>query len=192
MKKSPSAKVAPRMTLGAETAADLMTANPVSIGADASVQEAVAFLADKGFSAAPVIDAAGRPVGVLSQSDLLVHDREKVEHTSAKAEYYERADLTTRPGHISRGGFRVEGVELTRVRDVMTPIVFSVAPETSACKVVEDMLALTVHRLFVVDRDGVLTGVISALDVLRHLRREQPEVDTQAQAGSAHGFQPLG
>jgi predicted transcriptional regulator len=29
---------------------------------------------------------------------------------------------------------------------------------------------LKVHRLFVVDRAGVLIGVISALDVLRHLR----------------------
>jgi predicted transcriptional regulator len=31
------------------------------------------------------------------------------------------------------------------------------------------MLALRVHRLFVVDRAGVLVGVISALDVLRRL-----------------------
>jgi predicted transcriptional regulator len=32
------------------------------------------------------------------------------------------------------------------------------------------MLNWKVHRLFVVDRDGVLVGVISALDVLRRLR----------------------
>jgi CBS domain-containing protein len=171
------------MTLDAETAADLMRANPVSIGADATVQEAIAFLAKKGYSAAPVIDAAGRPIGVLSQSDLLIHDRQKVGQSPAKPEYYERADLTTGSGQPSRDVFRAEGVEPTRVRDVMTPIVFSVAPEASACKVVEDMLALMVHRLFVVDSDGVLTGVISALDVLRHLRKEQPEVDTQTQAG---------
>jgi hypothetical protein len=32
------------------------------------------------------------------------------------------------------------------------------------------MLALKVHRLFVVGGDGVLVGVISALDVLRALQ----------------------
>jgi predicted transcriptional regulator len=32
------------------------------------------------------------------------------------------------------------------------------------------MLGLKVHRLFVVDAAGVLVGVISALDVLRHLQ----------------------
>jgi CBS domain-containing protein len=32
------------------------------------------------------------------------------------------------------------------------------------------MLGLKVHRVFVVNGGGVLVGVISALDVLRHLR----------------------
>jgi len=36
--------------------------------------------------------------------------------------------------------------------------------------VIEDMLGLRVHQLFVVDQDQVLVGVISTLDVLRHLR----------------------
>jgi predicted transcriptional regulator len=40
--------------------------------------------------------------------------------------------------------------------------------------VVEKMLALEVRRLFVVDSDGVLIGVISGVDVLRNLRRWGP------------------
>ena len=40
----------------AETAADLMTRNPVSISDTATIREAIAVLADRGFSAAPVID----------------------------------------------------------------------------------------------------------------------------------------
>jgi CBS domain-containing protein len=34
------------------------------------------------------------------------------------------------------------------------------------------MVAFKIHRLFVVDEDGVLVGVISAFDVLRKLRVE--------------------
>ena len=56
-----------------------------------------------------------------------------------------------------------------RARDVMTPAVFSVPPDTPAATVIRRLLALKVHRLFVVDEDGVLVGVISAADVLRHL-----------------------
>ena len=44
--------------------------------------------------------------------------------------------------------------------------------ETPAAKVVEQMVALKVHRLYVVEPDGTLVGVISAQDVLRHLRPE--------------------
>lgn len=130
----------PALCLRAATAADLMTTNPVSLRADATAAEAVALLSARGFGAAPVIGESGRPVGVLSQSDLLIHACGK----------------TASPEH-------------TRVRDLMTPIVFSATPNTPAEQVVQQMLALRVHRLFVVDDGGVLVGVITAVDVLRHL-----------------------
>jgi len=72
MKKSKTVKAHGRLVLWADTAADLLTPNPLSISQNATVKEAVAFLTDKGFSAAPVIDEAGRPVGVLSRADIVV------------------------------------------------------------------------------------------------------------------------
>lgn len=153
----------------AVTAAELMTENPVSVGETATVCEAMAMLIDKGYSAAPVIDSAGRPVGVLSRSDLLVHDRETAAHLREAPEYYDRHQLTAPGGEPLGAGYQVESVDCTLVRDVMTPAVFSVAPNTSAAKVVSELLNLRVHRLFVVDERGVLIGVISTMDVLRHL-----------------------
>jgi CBS domain-containing protein len=168
MKNSPSVASTPRVVLDASTAADLMAPNPVSIAAGASVQEAAAFLTDKGFSAAPVIDEAGRPVGVLSQSDIVVHDRETGPCVGDNPEYYRRAVLT--PPRIIQTD--VVNGDPTQVRDIMTPVVFSVSPDTPAYKVIEDMLGHRVHRLFVVGSDGVLIGTISTVDVLRHLRAE--------------------
>ena len=161
----------PRLILWADTAADLMMPNPISIRADATVREAVEALTDHGFSAAPVIDDAGRPVGVLSRADILVHDREKA--AGPAAPYYERTDLTTGAGEHLGPGFHIEAVDATRVRDIMTPAVFSVRPTAPAASVVEQMLELKVHRLYVVEDDGTLVGVITALDLLRHLRPEE-------------------
>lgn len=169
MKNPRPLEAQPALALRATTAADLMTPNPISIRDSASAREAVALLTDKGFSAAPVIDEAGRPVGVVSRHDVLVHDREKIEHGTTP-EYYERDEIAPRTGKPLPSGFRVENVDRTTVRDIMTPVVFSIAPETAAAKVVEELLALKVHRLFVADESGVLVGVISALDVLQHLR----------------------
>jgi CBS domain-containing protein len=154
-----------RLELWAETAADLMMANPMSIRDNITVREAAAALIDHGYTAAPVIDEAGRPVGVLSRTDILVHDRTASGHAPA---YYDSADLAS--AKRLGPGFHVEEVDTTLVSDIMTPTVFSVSPDTCASKVIEDMLALKVHRLFVVDTDGTLVGTISALDVVRHLR----------------------
>jgi len=148
-------------------ATELMTPNPGSLREDASVRDAVRFLTDKGYSAAPVINDAGRPVGVLSRADILVHDRETAEF------------LTPAPGEPKLP----PPVDKARVRDIMSPFVLVVDPDTHADAVAREMVAFRVHRLFVVDGNGVLIGVISALDLLRHM---QPAAAALA-AGTAEG-----
>jgi CBS domain-containing protein len=149
-------------------ASELMTGGVVSIAETAPVREALAMLIDRGFSGAPVVNDAGRPVGVISQSDLLIHDRNSVAFAKRVPEYYVHSDLSASLGEPS-SGFQVEAVDRTTVHDVMTPVVFSVRPETAAREVIHEMLHLRVHRLFVIDHDGVLVGVIAMSDLLRHL-----------------------
>lgn len=152
----------------ARPAKDLMTSTVVSIAEAAPLREAMAMLIDRGFSGAPVVNDAGRPVGVISQSDILIHDRNSAAHARRVPDYYSHADLTAAFGE-DVGGFQVETVDRTTVRDVMTPIVFSVRPDSPAREAIEEMLRLRVHRLFVIDRDGVLVGVIAMSDILRGL-----------------------
>src|SRR5437879_2482126 len=127
------------LILRADRAAELMTPNPVSISEMATVRKALELLTEKGFSAAPVLDEAGRPVGVLSRTDLLVHRREVVACGRGAPERQEVPE-----------GYQIEEVDITTVRDVMTPVVFSVALDTPAVSVVNQLLGLKVHRLFVV------------------------------------------
>jgi CBS domain-containing protein len=132
------------MTLAAETAEELMTPNPVSLPQDASVAAAIALLTDRGLSAAPVIDEAGHPRGVITHGDILVHERERL------------AAVSPPPDD-------------SRVADLMTPTVFSVTPGAPAREVVRQLLALKVQQLYVVDETGSLIGSVSARDVVRHL-----------------------
>jgi CBS-domain-containing membrane protein len=148
------------MILDAATAGELMSANPVSIRAQATVKEATAMLTDRGFSAAPVIDEAGHPVGVISRADILVHHREGPTHVRTPDE-----------SHLPEG-FEIEEADPTLVADIMTPAVFSVPIDAPVDLVISQMITLHVHQMFVVDHDGLLVGVISAMDVLRKLRRQ--------------------
>jgi CBS domain-containing protein len=152
-------RLTPPLMLYDRTAAELMTPNPKSVRQTATVAEAAAFLSLRGISAAPVIDEAGRPVGVVSRTDLLNRQGQRA------------ADLLSNSGRAGDGSDPATPADEATVRDVMTPAVFCVGPDTAAARVVEKMLGLNVRRVFVVDDAGVLVGVISAFDVLRALGR---------------------
>jgi len=152
------------VVLRAQSAGELMTPNPLSLRGDATLHEAVAFLVDRNISGAPVIDEAGRPIGVLTQTDILIHDREEVEHVAPP-----EVEYGTPLPREWWDEFQVERVNPTPVREFMTPAVFCVAMDTPAWTVVEQMRDLCVHRLFVTDENGVLVGVITSMDVVRHL-----------------------
>jgi CBS domain-containing protein len=123
--------------------ADIMQTNLKAIGAADLVGEAVTALADHHVSGLPVVDDAGRLVGVLSNSDVL---QALAEHTDPE----ERERI----------------FEQTEVRDLMTPRPQTVTPDASVKDAAQRMLYLEVHRLFV-ERDGKLAGVISTTDLVR-------------------------
>jgi CBS domain-containing protein len=142
MKAAAKPSLSVRCELDELSATDLMTESPYSIRSTATVDEAIRFFTEKGISGAAVIGESGRAIGVLSCTDLLIHRRES------------KAGTTASPAFVT---------------EIMTPAVFNVRPDTPARQVAEQMIALNVHRLFVVDRSEVVVGVISALDVVRCL-----------------------
>lgn len=121
---------------------DLMQSNLVTVPADGMVSEAVIALADSHVTGLPVVDAAGRLVGVLSTSDILT--------ALAERDPSEEAAL----------------FEGTLVRDLMTPKPMTIAPQASVREAAQQMLYANVHRLFV-EQDGELLGVVSQSDVVR-------------------------
>lgn len=160
-----------RLVLAAETAADLMTKDPIMVRDDLTIRGAATFLIAEEISAAPVIDGGGCVVGVVSHTDIVRHDSDGSHGSGPDAAYY--YDLQLRCPPALRELVHGMKSDVVRVRDVMSPVVFKVSARDSAVTVVAEFLALKVHRLFVVDDSAKLVGVISALDVMRHLNRQQ-------------------
>lgn len=136
------------MHLSACTAEELMHPGVKSISEASTVGEAVEQMIQESLRAAPVVNEGGRPVGVVSTTDILIHDQERDRP-------YGKAD------HPSL------------VRDIMTPTVFSVGVRTPAPEVIEHLKSLKVHHLFVVDENGKLVGVITPMDVVKRLEAVQ-------------------
>lgn len=153
-------------------AKDLMVPNPVSIRRDATIREALETLTDRGFGAAPVIDEAGHSIGVVSRTDILIHEREgsrPARVSNAGASEYDCREWDLFPDPSWSEGFSLEETDSTTVGEIMTPAIFTVALDTPAREVVRRMLELKVHHLFVSDGEMALVGVISPMDVLRCL-----------------------
>ena len=144
------------------TAAKVMTPNPKSINRHATVRDTAEILHEHGLHIAPVIDDAGRPIGVVSRTDLLDYWGRRRDRLTALA----AGELNA----ASALGSEEPGDELT-VPEIMTPVVFGVRTNAPIASVVEKMIALEVRCLFVTDADGVLVGTISVFEILRHLTR---------------------
>jgi CBS domain-containing protein len=169
-KSVPEANQAP-LRLHAMIAAEVMSPNPISIGEQLTVHEAVVFLTERRVSAAPVINDAGRPVGVISEADILRHDREHAEHVYWRPQKEVDRELTLESGErLDDGSFEVEVPDVTRVRDIMNPIVYAVRTSTPIFEVVNQLVSKRIHRVFVVDDDSSLVGVITTLDILHRLK----------------------
>ena len=123
--------------------AELMQSEVTSVRMEDRVGDAVALLSDNHLSALPVVDRQGRIVGVFTIADLAAAELE-ADNEAGRESLFER----------------------TAVRDVMTPYVFTVTPETDVREAAQQMLYANVHRLFVT-RDGRPAGVISTTDLAR-------------------------
>jgi CBS domain-containing protein len=122
---------------------DLMQVAVKTVGSNAAVGDAIVTLADSHISAVPVVDAAGRMVGVVSSTDILTSEAEACDCT-------ERESL----------------FENTSVSDIMTPRPLTVSPDAEVREAAQQMLYADIHRLFVVE-DGRVVGVISTSDIMR-------------------------
>ena len=143
-------------------AKDIMRRRIITIGAERTLREAARVLIDKRISGAPVIDGGGRLVGVLSQTDLVRHERE----TSPRfVDYYKEGEVATLPK-----GFQVEAPDYTRVRDAMTPVVLSADESATLPSLARMMVRKHIHRI-VITRRGRPAGIVTSLDLVRQMGR---------------------
>ncbi len=153
-------------------AGDIMTRSLVTLLPEAKLRDAARTLAENRITGALVVDGSGRPIGVLSTSDIVNYDAEKeVEGETAASDFYQRPmplvedmddysevdqdlDWTNAPGH-----------DVT-VADRMTGRVISVRAAAALPELARTMVQERIHRVFVSDGRRIV-GIVSSSDVVR-------------------------
>lgn len=134
---------------------DVMNRHVVSVRAELSMAEAAELLLQKEVSGAPVVDAEGRCVGILSATDFMRRES----HLARRGQ--------RRPGGTGSDQVALrEPAEADQVRAFMTPAVQTASPQQFLVQAARMMCVEHVHRLPVLDAQGRPVGMITALDIV--------------------------
>lgn len=145
------------------TVGDLMTRPVVQAPRDMPFKELVGLLAESDVTAVPVVDGSGRPIGVVSEGDLLRKSSGQADPSGLlpvpHLEAWERA--------------KAEGA---RAEQLMSAPAVCARPEWTVVEAARVMSDRSVKRLPVVDETDKLLGIISRGDLLRVFLRHDDAI----------------
>ncbi len=107
------------------TARDIMTKEVVTVTPQTGVRELAALLLDRKISGAPVVDEAGKVLGVVTESDLVFLNK-KV-HLPTAVAILDAFVFLESPGKMEQELKKMAG---TKVGDICSQRLISVRPET--------------------------------------------------------------
>jgi CBS domain-containing protein len=147
-------------------AKDVMTTNVVTVTSDDRVEEIAKLLLERHISGAPVLDADGRLVGVVSEGDLMRRLEGEAERRSWWLKLLASPEDRARDYTKSHG--RLAG-------DVMTREVVTVAEDTPVGEIAHLLERRRIKRVPVV-RDGKVVGIVSRANLLHGLAAHKDRV----------------
>ncbi|MFD0274251.1 CBS domain-containing protein [Kitasatospora sp. NPDC127111] len=146
------------------TVQDVMTRDVVTARREASVKEVAELLDRHGVTALPIVDDSGRPIGLVSEGDLV-----RKEAGQPEGRY--------RPPRMGLGD-RLRADAETAEGMMSSPVV-TAHPDWSIVRAARVMDARKVKRLPVVDGTGRLVGIVSRRDLLRLFLRPDQDIERE-------------
>jgi len=145
---------------------DVMTRKPESVKVTTPLNDVLKLLLPSVFSGLPVLDEQQRPVGVVTQGDLI-----RKGGLPLRLGLLAEADQSRRDAVLNQ-------LESRQAGEVMTTPAVIIADNRPLADAVDMMLSKGVKRLVVVDEKKRLSGMLSRLDIFRTVMREAPEWKT--------------
>lgn len=150
------------------TASDVMSKDPLTVPVSLSLHQLARVLFENRIKGAPVTNAAGELVGVVSQGDIIGLGARESDAMDEGPSYFHTIESEDMDWYSEDMQFNHPAESC--VADVCSTIVFTAHPDTPLLEVAATMVGHGVHRIIVV-QDEIPVGIISILDVLAGLVR---------------------
>lgn len=145
---------------------DVMTRDVVTVSPETSLRDVAALLSGRGISGAPVVDADGMLLGVVSEGDILVREQGTRERRGGLLGWLLEPD----------DGWQQPKLAARTAGEAMSSPVVSVSPRVPVSRAAQIMVDENVNRLPVVD-DGKLVGIVSRADLVRSFVRSDADIE---------------
>jgi len=146
-------------------ASDVMTKNVISVDPDTPTRVVAKLLLDKGISAAPVVDASGAAIGMVSEGDLI---RREIDRRSLSRAWW--LEILAEGEDLAGEFFDYVRASDRPVREVMTVPLVTVEEDTPVQAIAELLQARRIKRVPVL-RNGRVVGIVSRADLVRALAK---------------------
>lgn len=138
-------------------AKDVMTRNVISTAPDATVLQAARLMLQHHISGLPVVDKAGKLVGVLSEGDFLRRRETRTERRRSRW-----LEFLMGPGRVAADYVHSHG---SKVSEVMSPDVKAISEDTPLEDIVQTMEKHRIKRLPVMRGDKVV-GIVTRSNLM--------------------------
>ncbi len=140
------------------------------VSATQTINDVARLFHEQHINSAPVIDEAGRCIGIITSSDL-VRYQSQIDDVNARIDHGMSFDLsqTTRDGPLE-----LVSRPFDQVQRHMSTGVQSIAPDRRLAEAATIMTQQHIHHLVVLDESDKPVGILSSLDLLTKLIEVSP------------------
>jgi predicted transcriptional regulator len=144
-------------------ARDIMTPHVKSVPESWTMQRFARFLSENEISGSPVVNESGDIVGIATLKDIADFH---LNNTTSDHEKRMTEEEVKESRRLRQFIFEEMLKVPVEVRDIMSPIVFSVDEESPIKEVAVQMMNEHLHRIFVT-KEKKVTGIITTFDLLK-------------------------
>jgi CBS domain-containing protein len=146
-----------------KTVADIMTPNPILARPDMPLKEAIQILAEHQISGLPVVNEAGKLVGMISETDIIWQQSGVT--PPAYITVLDSVIFLESPARYEKELHKALG---ETVEEVMTKnSIATITPSQSLSEAARLLNEKRVHQLPVLDEQGLVIGILSCGDIIR-------------------------
>lgn len=157
-------------------ARDIMSDHPITVRPELTAEELVDLLTTNNIGGAPVVNADGILIGVVSLSDVLTNGG--ILDLWATGYFHTPTPLEEA---VDQAGYQIEALTTGFVSDCMSPHVHTANPDTSVESLARTMFDQRIHRMIIVSpQEDRPIGVVSTFDLLKLMAAQDRRSDQQA------------